>query len=329
MKLIFITDTHGRGSNPGSRLDDYPQTVLNKFAYINTYARDIGASGIIHGGDWLETPDVTNVFIRRLVNVVRHSSCPWYGILGNHDIYGYNPDTFAKTPLGIAEEAGMFTRLFRDNPVEITDGETKVYLTGTDSHFDLDKEDTRYMYMDSARKEGHINIHVTHGMLLHKEWPQLKHTVIDDIKDFNADILLSGHEHVGYGLKRLDNGKLVCNPGSLLRVTASTGDIRKDVRFAVITVTGTEFDIELVNMPVSIARPASEVIDIEKLQNEKDSKQKLEAFVDMIGDVELDEDFDVMHNLGVIAESVDASEEVIEECRTRIQEAEEQLKKSE
>ena len=48
----------------------------------------------------------------------------------------------------------------------------------------------------------------------------IEHTKISEIcNKINADIVLTGHEHVGFGVVRR-NGKLFVNPGALTRTTS-------------------------------------------------------------------------------------------------------------
>ena len=329
MKLIFITDTHGMASNPGSRLDVFSEALLKKMEYIGQYAKEIGATAILHGGDWLHTPDVSESFIREIARIVHSYPCPTFGVLGNHDIYGYNPTTFNRTSLGVAEGVGVFVRL-GSTPIFLEGEGEVVALTGQDSTFDLDKPGHEGMYTDTPSHETYMgkpctDIHIVHGMLVEKEWPQVACTVISDIKDrCAADIILTGHEHTGFGVKRYSDVTF-CNPGSLARVTAGTGDVRKDVRMAVITVEGNNYDIELVNLPIDVARPASEVLDTDKLAEEKANKENLQKFITKMNNTTVQQDFNVYESLNRLCEDQDIEDKVMEECRRQLEKAEESL----
>ena len=335
MKLIFITDTHGMASNPGSRLDIFSEAILNKMRYIGEYAKEIGATAILHGGDWLHTPDVSESFVRELSRIVKNYPCPTYGILGNHDIYGYNPGTFNRTSFGVAEGVGVFIRL-GEEPVILgnngVDTWGEVAITGQDSYFDLDKPGHISDYTCSKRVDGLVNIHIVHGMLVQKKWPQVTCTTIDEVMDNepNADIILTGHEHTGFGVitkyNKYDRKITFCNPGSLARVTAGTGDIRKDVRMAVIDVQGGEYDISLVNLPIDVARPASEVLDADKLAEEKANKENLQKFITKMNNTTVQQDFNVYESLNRLCEEQNIDESVMRECRLQLEKAEESMK---
>ncbi|MCX8074151.1 MAG: metallophosphoesterase [Clostridia bacterium] len=331
LRFIYTTDSHGRGSNPVSRLDDFPTTILNKFKWINEKAEELGAAAILHGGDWLESPDVANSFVRELTYILSHSKVPWYGILGNHDIYGQNPETFKKTPLGIAEAAGAFTRL-SDTPTIFKNGNTTVSITGKDSYFDLDKKITKEDYINSAITPGAVNIHIVHGFLDDCKWQDsIDCTTIDEVINCNADILLTGHVHQGFGIKRINN-KIFCNPNALARTTASVGDVNNEVRIALITVDGMNFDVELISLPTTVAKPANEVLDRAKLVSEKEHKKQLEKFINSLnkGDIYTTESvFNIYNILNIVAKEDSLDDNIISITRQKLEQAEEELKKSE
>lgn len=331
MKFIFITDTHAMGSNPGSRLDNFPEALLKKMQYIGEYAEEIGATGILHGGDWLHSPDISENYIREFSKIIKNYPCPVYGILGNHDIFGQNPTTFNRTSFGVAEGLDLFTRLYIDKPVILSDNKTKVVITGQDSHYNLDKDGVISDYTDSTIIDGAVSIHIVHGMLVEKDWPQVKHyTTINSIKNCNADIILTGHEHTGFGVKTIFNDnnekKIFCNPGSLSRITSSVGDLRKDVRMAVIDIEGNDFNVELVNLPNSVVESSNKVLDSQRLAEEKANKENLDKFLIKMNRASIDNSFNVYDALKLLSGEINDNN-VIEECRKQLQIAEEELNK--
>lgn len=329
-KLVYITDTHGRGSNPLSRKDDFPQVLLSKLSWVCDFAKNIGASAIIHGGDWVETPDVANNYIRQMMKIVSTSEVHWYGILGNHDLYGQNAETFYKTPLGIAESSGAFTRL-SENGTIIDDS---FFVTGVDFNPDIDKEDKKY-YTDSQKGPiGMPSIHVVHGFADDHEWPHgIEHTVISEIgNSCNADVILTGHIHSGYGIYKSENGTIFVNPNALARTTASVGDISNIVQVAIIELYDDgEINAVLHPLPKEIARPGEEVLDRERILVEKANKRQIASFVGSLKtDVKMDNSiFDIYKTLEVVSKENEVSENVFAIAKEQIAIAEEELKLSE
>lgn len=328
-KLLYITDTHGKARNPVSRIDDYAGAVFRKMKYIIEYAENNNFDAILHGGDWLDAPHVSDDFIREFSFIIKRSKVPFYGILGNHDIYGYNPDTFLRTAYSISEGLGVFTRLYRNKPVKVG----RAILTGQDAVADYDRKGCEYLYTDSyiESESDHVVIHLTHGMLVDKKWDEkicLTTPVSQIIDTVNADIVLGGHEHIGFGIisKMNSYGKMktFCNPGSLLRVTSSTGDVRRNCRFATIEINSSGYDVKLHDLPEDIAKPAEEVFDLVSLQKEKDAKKNLQAFIDTANQIDLSENpGDVYNNLKKMADEDNIDEEVYNICVDELKKAEE------
>lgn len=329
MKIIHITDTHGKSSNPSSRLDDFPSAVIRKLKYIGEYGKSLIDQGeeviCIHSGDWIDSPDVSEKHIREIAQEVNSWLFKTYGILGNHDIYGYNPETFMRTPLAIAEGLNMFTRL-SNNPITIESSTAKIALTGVDSFYDLDREGFLDLYNKSEYLEGYLNIRVIHGMLLKKKVPMYNSTSIEDVRECDADVILTGHDHVGFGVIH-ENGRYFCNPGSLLRVTASNGDIRRDVRFGLITVEKDMVtDFELINLPINIAFPSNEVLDETKLKQEKENKERIEMLMTQVANAKDKTSFDIYESLDELCKSNSISKEDKQMCLDYLSRAEESLK---
>lgn len=324
MKLVFMTDTHGRANNPSSRKDDFPETVLKKISWVIDFANKNDAA-VLHGGDWLHRPDVTPAFISRLAEVLSNCNNPIFTVVGNHDIYGYNPRTFERTPFHIVQALGVLKRLHPEGLVYEKDGE-RVCLSGADAQYDVDSTPDAYMTAGSEIQENIPRIHVVHGFLTLNEWPNVACTVLDKVLDTQADILLTGHEHSGYGVIK-KNGKIFCNPGSLLRVTAGVGDINQDVKVALINVEGGASDIELVRLPLDIARPADEVLDREKLLSEKEHERRMLSFSTNLESASLDdlskESGNIFEVFRAYAEKESLSPAVVSFINKKLAEAEE------
>lgn len=333
MKIVFFTDIHGMSRKPSARLDDYSQAILGKLDWIRKYCEDNMVDIVLIGGDILDSPDVSENFIREMCMIFKRYPCPIYTVIGNHDEYGYNPDTFYRTTLGVAEGVGVLNRLSMSPLSFVRGGYCNASITGMDSYYDLDKPGHIEDYTNTpVSKDATVNIHVVHGMLVEKEWPMVSCTTIDEVMANNpgADIILTGHEHTGFGVitKYREDGRKVmfCNPGSLGRITSSTGDVRKDVRISVIEVSPDDFYIDLVNLPVEVAKPANEVINWEEIALEKANKKKAQDFIDKVQNIEVNKNFNIYENLKDLARNNNVGDDVVEECRGQLEKAQEQMK---
>ena len=289
VKFIFMTDTHGRTNNPVSRKDNFPETILNKIAWVIDYANSIDAQ-ILHGGDWVNRPDTSPAYVSKMCTLFKRAKYPILGILGNHDIYGYNPDTYYRTPLHIASACGAFS-ILSEAPLNISG--TNIFISGANSTGLIDKNGRTAEYYTPRRlmpkETGEVRIHIVHGFLTDHTWPEgVPYTLIDAVKDTDADILLTGHEHTGYGIMK-ENDTIFCNPGALGRVSASVGDVNREVRVAEITVEDGVYDVELIPLPEEIARPSDEVLDRAALEEEKAAAARIETFAQQIEQINMEE----------------------------------------
>lgn len=337
MKFIFFTDMHGRANNPVSRLDNYPETVLKKLEWVVKTANEKDAV-LLFGGDWLNRPDTSPSFIGNMAAILsKLKNGPCYTVLGNHDIYGYNVETFPRTPLYILAQIGIIKILDETTPtlfdnVGETGDITVVGVTGASASYDIDKADKKH-YMAEITEPCDTHIHIVHGFLTNKEWPYVEHTLIDDIAGrTHANIILSGHEHSGFGVikKKGDsfrNHTLFCNPGALLRVSAGIGDMNMAVRVAEITVNGFQSEIEFIYCPEDIALPAAQVIDRERLLKEKEHEQKINSFFRSIAetDIEMFDTTDIMAVFKQFAEQEDINADIQKEIVKRLSIASEKV----
>lgn len=316
MKILFLTDTHIRANSPKSRKDDFYQAILGKLKWVGEYASSNNIDIIIHGGDWLNRPDISYSALKHIYSILNDWKVPIYTVLGNHDIYGYNPETFDRTALSLLVTLGVIKRLSKE-PVIIDN----VSLTGVDSHYRLDKNNDISDYVDVKGDDDKIKINVVHGFLARKDWPMVDCTLIQDILHTKADITLTGHEHGGYSIYSYGS-KTFINPGSLARVSASAGDVNKDVKVAIIETDGLTFNTYLEYLPENVARPSEEVIDRQRLLEENANAKKLEDFAGQLQFLDGD-DLDFYNALEKLCERDGVDRKVIKLAIAKLEEAEE------
>ena len=357
LRFVHCTDLHISGKNPLYRKDDLNETIKEKIAWINNYAREIRANGILCTVDIFDKPDTSyGVLNKDILSLFKDSPVIWYCIAGNHDMYGYNPDTLSRTPfqtlleceaiqkVGIEkEEKESF--LLSGKEQSIHEAVYQGYcltITGMDCNALTDnREDKEYDYGGclEPKKNGEFRIHMAHGFLANKDWgDKISHTKISEIADkIDVDIVLCGHEHSGFGIVE-KNGILFINPGSVSRVTSGVGDIGRIPQVAVIDIDVIDGkvvkDAHLVT--IAVAKPAEEVIDYEKAQEIKQKKKALQAFTDKLSAENLvieEDNLSVFDYIDVLKEKVYAEsgisqaymDEIAEEAKNAIREAHEKI----
>ncbi len=271
--FVYFTDPHIQGTNYRSRKDYFPTTIFHKLDEVIATANNLDAP-LICGGDLFNKYNVSIPIVRKLMNTLQTlKRKPMYMVLGNHDIYGHNPDAVTKVMVGLLEASGLVRLLYgAHDPVYFRDDKVEVQLTGVPYHIDMDSDRGIY-YTEPAKVVKHKlhMIHVVHGYLVDKPWPKHnKYTLMEDV-DTLADVVLTGHEHLGYGVKR-SKGTVFCNPGALGRTSASLGEMNRVPKMAVIDISLNNIHIDL--REICCALPSEQVLDRAKIEEEHARQQK-------------------------------------------------------
>lgn len=288
INLIFTGDWHIRGTNPRNRLGDYRADTKDKLREVFKLATKWDAKGIIVPGDIFDRPEVSIAVLLEFAEVLNESPVPILTTPGNHDIYGYNLATYWRSSLRLLEMLVPKLTVFTDTNVRhhFKAGATEVAISFTPYSAKMDINGygyDPYVDVEPLLLEGinkmEYKIHVAHGMLLDHMPPFDRYTDIQSVYT-NADLVLTGHDHIGYGIYKRPDGKIFCNPGSLTRLAASTGEIKRTIRVALIKVAGLESTTEFINLEV--AKPGDEVLDRSKLELNNQRIYAMETFSTLI-----------------------------------------------
>lgn len=285
VKFLFVGDWHLRGNNPRNRTDDYPETAKLKLREVFKIAVDNAVDAILQPGDIFDRPEVGIAVLLDFAKVLKESPVDIYCTIGNHDIYGYNVDSYRRTSLQLLEYLVPQLHVIKsasDNPIYMAKGRYKVYLTATPYSKEMDINGYGYGPDVDYHDPEAIGVHIAHGMLLDHKPPFDRYSDLYRV-DTKATVILTGHDHMGYGIyRRTADGKLFVNPGSLLRMSASVGEMTRPVQVALITIDeikGT-YDAEMV--PLMTAKPGEDVLDRSRIEAEKERQYAMENFSALI-----------------------------------------------
>jgi DNA repair exonuclease SbcCD nuclease subunit len=287
LRLVFAADPHVRGTSPQARRDNYLTAICEKLLWtvrlVNQYSAD-GPAALIIGGDLFDSPDASYSVTAQVAQILKASLCPVIGVWGNHDLYGYNPATLDRTPLGLLARLGIIQLLGPDDGYFLPDYSTRI--TGRGFDWDVDKSIQDYQQKPWSPPAA-VRIHVVHGMAVERQLPHgIRCTVLQEV--VGTDIVLTGHEHIGYGIRK--HGKTCwVNPGALGRLTARVEEMVRKPRVAVITVlpvaeqTGKmadyPFNVNLIDVP---HKPGDEVLSRDALQEVAAHEERLSEFLDLL-----------------------------------------------
>ncbi len=264
LRAIYITDTHLRASNPRSRIDDYPQVILDKIKWILDYAKKREVDVILHGGDFFDGYDVAKSIETALLKLLCNSTIPIITTIGSHDIHGYSTTTINRSSIGILKAA--------EHIIVLDYGEVfrwgNIIVVGCPHSLDLDKDSGNYFIdEDVIQDTREYTILLAHGNLVDHELPEgFDCTLLDDV-EVNADLVLSGHYHPGYGIYRRKDGVTFVNPGSVARVKATPDNRRRKPSIAYIEVFK-DAPVSVDIVPIKVAKQGDEVFADEVLIEE-------------------------------------------------------------
>lgn len=336
MKILYLTDTHIRGTSPRNRLDDLPQALLEKLREVVELAREHRVSAILHGGDLFDRPDVAPAVALEFLRVLMEAPCPIYGIAGNHDVFGFNPQTVPRTMLGLFDGFQLFRLIKPGEVIWLEESGLKVQVTGQEFHAELDRRNPVLDYcvvpsgqggsLHERQPEADFAIHLTHGMLLEKAFFEgTAHTLLDAVMAHTvADVTFGGHYHPGWSKVHEVDGRLFINPGALVRLGAQSADFRRPIQVALLELAKGE-PVQCRLIPLRTARPGDEVLDRSQEESQMARERALADFIQGIGDTSQFEVLEVQAIMERIADNAGVPKRVREEALRRLGLAQEEL----
>jgi exonuclease SbcD len=274
-RILVIYGVHIKATTPVNRLDDYFSTTLQKLEYIINIANTGGYDMILCTGDLFDAPVVSVKTLLEVYKVFSKLKVPFHMPLGNHDIYGYNLRSYSRS-------SAKLLWLLCDK-VEIYDDLLSVIYNGVEISFQpfcAEVDVNGYGYSYSYASGSILKIHVVHGMLM-KSKPNFEpYTLISDVKT-DADIVISGHDHIGYGVIHREDDVTFMNVGSLTRKTASVAEIDRIPKYCTLNCySDGNFDVDVTEIP--IAKPGDQILDRTAIEEKKRKEEIIEEFKDVL-----------------------------------------------
>lgn len=221
-RFLFFTDQHLAGENPRHRIDDFPQAILRKQKEVYEIAEAERCDFVAFGGDWFNYYRIFNYeVIADSMDIVCGSRLQTYLVVGEHDIYGHNIQTYPSSTLAfVVRRCGKMTILWE--PLEISG----VVLHG--------KHETDKMgdVLARPKDESKTNILVCHELITCNDAP-FEMIKTDTLRNTGFDLIVSGDLHDGYSTHQVDS-TWFCNPGSLAR--RATSDAWRWPQVAIVTI---------------------------------------------------------------------------------------------
>jgi len=244
-RFIFFTDAHISGMTPRHRVDNYQQALLKKIEEVYDLAKKHSCEFLVFGGDLFDTHRIFSYeVISGLMDIICDSGLKTYSIIGQHDLYGYNPETFKSSTLAfVIKRCGLFEIIWQPSAV--------CGVNLFPSHVWQDVNES----LKATLPTDHPNVLIAHCLFTNKKLPYNTISTEDFGKTSPYDLVLAGDLHCGFETHRV-NKSWFCNPASLARQEINEAD--RIPKVALISIqSGSDPEIEMI--PLKSARPGVEV----------------------------------------------------------------------
>lgn len=294
MKALIAGDLHITNKCPENRMDDYENTVLNKFSFILYEAEKNNCDCVLQPGDFSDSPNLSYDFFVKVLSILKKSEMPIFTCWGQHDLrYRARENTF----LSALVEACPF--------IQIPDNSSCLNFLGTDIYSSSFGEE-----IPKVSNCNNFNILLTHRMIIdEKLWEgQTDFQYANSFLRTNKfDLIVSGDNHKTFYYKIKD--RHLFNLGALLRSTI--GQIEHKPISVIFDTKTRSFSW----LPIEIV-PAEKVFTMEKIERNREINKELTSFISSLSE-QKEIGLSFMDNLNEYAKinSIDQKViEIIKEC---------------
>jgi len=244
---VLTSDWHIRADTPQCRTDDFTEAMWKKAQFICDLA-DKHEIPILLSGDLSHRPQWPNWLIEKFMSIIPDVEI--IAIPGQHDLPGHNLDAIPQSGFGV---------LYRSGYISIFTGSRllnniKMFPFGVPISDDPD-----------------ATIAITHQMVIEDKpyWPgQVASSAKSLLKKFpDYKLILSGDNHQSFVVEY--EGRLLVNPGSMMRSTADQIDHRPRVYLW----EAKSNSVEAVYLPIEQG-----VIDRSHIDTKKEKDARIEAY---------------------------------------------------
>lgn len=253
---ILCADIHSRYSIPENRIDDFRETQIRKYTWLNEQKEKYDAT-ILSSGDITNKARPDN--ITELLNEIIYPYMPdMYGIAGNHDLLNHRMSQFHKSLIGILHNNKKYTVI--DEWIEIDND----IIYG----FNFGSEITK-----PSDTEGNKTIAIYHGFVSQKEDYHIKGQIAKEIlKEFpDYDIILTGDNHNSFVVKYED--RYLVNPGCFTRQKSD----KMNFKPCVYLYDSDEHKLTKLFIPIE-----KNVFNIEFIEQKKEKEKLFDSFIETV-----------------------------------------------
>jgi DNA repair exonuclease SbcCD nuclease subunit len=258
MHLIPLADLHLTCSTPIARLDNIEETWKRKLKFILDYANK-NKIPILVGGDFFDRPRDWKTLSEFIKFIADYPDVSIHSIWGQHDMYLYSADRYS-TSLGVLIKSGLVEEL------------KEHYLT---KERDIAIYGCSWGQEVPTPQEEVINILVIHKNISAAPlFPGHEFTNADQFLKSHQEyqVIVCGDIHRRFVFA--DKGRVLVNPGPLLRMEATEYNMEYEPKFAILD-TETQI-VDWIDIP---HEPAEKVLSRKHIENKKETENMLDDFI--------------------------------------------------
>lgn len=315
--FIFFSDPHLRLTATRRRTDDMFKSQLAKLSHIAKRANELKSEFVVCTGDFGDSWDWRLSMINQVADVLREFPCPVYTIIGNHDVPGRNPELWKDTGIGLLDSLGVLQVLHpnsKNGLLEYTNG-CRVPNTIEDFAlvpFHSDAKDTDDLINGKIvpiPPVGKVKVAIVHAPIGAETTPYSKG--VKELFINGYDLALFGDIHTGWPIYNSITGCIICNPGSLIRL--SKVDMERIPMIGIVTY---EDELKVVYEEV-LHIPYADCFSIDKMQAELEDLGK--GFLAAIAAKKAVGDLDPKAYVALIGKAAGYSDQAVKILQNEIQ----------
>lgn len=320
IKFITFTDTHISDSNPGSRVGNYRDDILNKLKQIGLVGHKLQVDFFLNGGDLYHfKPPMKNSHYLNflLTRLFKSFPAPIYSTEGNHDLRYDSYDNINEQPLNILYENKI---LIQARHIVKNIKGLKIRIRSFPFNEEPDLND--YAKSNKKDEDADLKICILHLYSSPEGGMLFKHKLYsyDEISVLNDDIFLLGHYHVDQGIK-LVNNKYFINVGAISRGSLSEDNISRIPKFGLVSVYKDNGKIKIEANAVKLkVKSVEEIFNVEAKKEEKKKIEEAEIFVNKLKD-EMTNISDNKDKIDTEIDKIKLDKEVLDKVRYYLSEA--------
>jgi predicted phosphodiesterase len=249
---ILCSDFHMRDSVPVCRKDDYFQTMLGKIKWVAELQAEYDCP-VLHAGDLFHTWKVSPYLLAAVMNILPDQ---FYTVPGNHDLKNHNVELINQSGLEVLYQAGKI----------------KIFINGGILNHKLFIHGVAY---GGNIPSGDQEILMCHEMIYQSPEHWQKENGSQALaflkKHKGYQLIITGHNHKPFTAQH--EGRLLVNPGSLMRMTAD----QKDYKPRVYLWNKESNTVKIEYVPID-----KEAVEVAYLEKTKERDERMESFIDRL-----------------------------------------------